>query len=194
MGRIVGVYLVDLEKVRGAVGSGDDLLRRRIEVWFGTDFDRSDKEAGSSADPTARESLRAVIDGGPYRDGHGHCYAAAYQNICGYYASWESAHGPYHRDWLSEVDDALYRLGIHDIGLTAFEDGPATPLPWIFDGGYGEWSHDDCVRAAMASDAMSAGVYAGLDGALREWVDIALEWARVAAARPGYGLAGFFTI
>ncbi|MGV9410862.1 DUF7691 family protein [Nocardia sp. NPDC003693] len=193
MGRFLRVYVVDPAKPVEAIGLGDDKLRRMIERRFAEEFEREDGHPCRDEEaPTMGDAVHAVINGGPYLERYWYCYADAFEKICAFYAEFSDSHGPYHGAWLSVVDDRLDELGV-DLGLTAFEWTYPAPLT-NDEGGYGEWSHESCVRMCEQWDALTSEQLATLDGGTREWADAAIRWAREAAESPGRGVAGFFSI
>ncbi|MGX1811422.1 DUF7691 family protein [Nocardia sp. NPDC055321] len=190
MGRFVRIYVVDLAKAVEAIGLGDDRLRRMIETRFEDEFAHVNENFRSyDEQPTPAEAVHAVINGGPYADGEEHWYTNAFETICEFYAEYVDRHEPYRRGRLAQVDERLNGIGV-DIRLTAFEGGYPAPLSNT-GGGYGEWSHESCVRACSQWDALTPEQLATLDDDTREWADRSMQWARKAASSPGRGVAGF---
>lgn len=195
MGRFISAYLVDLDQVKGAIGSRDDKLRRMIEDRYRVEFARDDEgEAEYIEDgaPTKAETIRALLDGGPFTENWEHFYARSYEKLCEFHSHWRSGHGPYHGDWLSEVDSRLEQLGVSAIGFKRFERSYPAGVPRNYDGGYGEWAHDDCVKATAQFAATTEKQRLELEDDM--WIGTAMKWAAVAAHSPGLGIAGFFTI
>jgi hypothetical protein len=193
----LSLYLVDLEKVRGAIGSGDDKLRRMIggrfkaalahaDEWF-----RSEIESGA---PTRYEAVKAVIDGGPYDAAHAFQYGYAYQTICEFYGRFldNSAFSPFRGDWLETVDEGLAELGI-GVRVTDFMYGSVPselPRPDHLPC-YGEWSPQECARALAEWEATTTEQRDALDPEVLAAIRSCVEWTREAQARPGWGVAGF---
>lgn len=199
VGRFVSVYVVMLDEVHEAVGGDRDDIRMAVEdydcaIEYAEDAAYFANHPAGDRIPSMPEALRAVIAGGPYREGFDYRYNKAYRDICQTCSEGNASHGPYRGDWLSEVDRGLRSVGIDAISFTAFEGDTPRGLPPIEDGGYGEWTHDECVRALAEWDAASQRRLSALDRHVREWVAVGVDFAAMAAAKPGFGIAGFFTI
>jgi hypothetical protein len=194
----LSLYLVDLARVRGAVGSGDVKLRRMIggrfkaqlahdDEWFATEI-----EDGA---PSRYDALRAVIDGGPFDDRHGFQYGYAYKMICEFHGRFlfNNHFSPFRSGWLERVDEGFRELGIKAVGVTDFMYGaPPSPLPRPSDlPGYGEWSTEQCGEALAQWEASDPDRRAGLDAEVREAIESCVEWTRLARAEDGRGIAGF---
>ncbi|UGT41848.1 hypothetical protein LTV02_39135 [Nocardia yamanashiensis] len=192
MGRFIHAYVVDLEKMNGAIGSRDDKMRRLIEDRYRDDFAVDDDIYYPENGVAFRaDALQTVLRGGPYSPGDGADYAGALHRICEFCSVFGVSHGPYKGDWLSRVDAELATLGVGAVRFTAFEGrypgGWSTP-----ESGYGEWSHVDCVRANAQFGLTTEEQRRELDD--DGWIELARHLTAAAAGSPGYGIAGFFTI
>lgn len=195
--RFVQVLLLDIDKVHNVIGCSDDAVCQFVTDRRSAEF-TSDAEHlawyGDDRIPKLEDALRTVIAGGPYDDDYPHRYNLAYREICEAFAMWRSGHGPYRGDWLWEVDGGFRALGVDAIAFTEFEHMTPGNLPIDMDGGYGEWTHEQCVRAVAQWDSSDPEKLANLDPRVREWVESGINFASVAANSPGLGIGGFFTI
>ncbi|MGI5231661.1 DUF7691 family protein [Actinoallomurus sp. CA-142502] len=193
----LSLYLVDLEKARGAIGSGDDKLRRMIGGRFKTTIAHADEWFDSeikAGAPTRYDAIRAVIDGGPYDAAYGFQYGYAYQTICQFHGRFldNSEFSPFRGDWLETVDQGLAELGI-GVRVTDFMYGtvpselpPPDHLPC-----YGEWSPKECAQAVAGWEATAQEQRDALDEEVLMAIESCVGWAREAQARPGWSVAGF---
>ncbi|WP_106250501.1 DUF7691 family protein [Allonocardiopsis opalescens] len=192
------LYLADIEQVGAAVGSRDEKLRRMIGGRFkrnltaDDDYFRSEIERGA---PTRYESLRAVIDGGPFDPAWAFQYAYAYELICRFHGrfldnNWFS---PFRFAWLGQVDEQLQRIGLTAVTVSAFSyPGFPPPLPTPSDlPGCGEWRPDECRKALDQWEAVTPEQRAELPRDERAAIESCVEWMRAATAREGHGIIGF---
>ncbi|MGW0249844.1 DUF7691 family protein [Nocardia goodfellowii] len=194
----LSLYLVDLDKVRSAIGSGDDKLRRmiggRFEARFAHDDEYFADEIAAGA-PKKYEAVRAVLDGGPFDGSYGHLYGYAYQAICEFHGRFldNSSFSPFRSGWLELVDEGMAALGM-DARVGDFWYGSlpaALPRP-EFVPCYGEWTADECAKLLEQWAATTPEQYADLDPYVLEAIESCVGWARAARAEPGTGVAGFF--
>ncbi|GAA3943835.1 hypothetical protein GCM10023085_27280 [Actinomadura viridis] len=193
----LSLYLVDLDKVRGAIGSQDDKLRRMIGGRFKAQIAHSDDWFSSeieSGAPTRYDAVRAVINGGPYDEQYGFQYGYAYQMICEFYGRhlFNNHFSPFRGDWLETVDEGLRTLGIK-VAVTDFMYGSvpsSLPRPEHLPC-YGEWAPEECAQALAQWEATTPEQRAALDPEVLEAIESCIEWTREAQARPGTGVAGF---
>ena len=194
----LSVYLLDLGAARGAIGSGDEKLRRMIGGRFkrqiaAADVEFDDEVQGGA--PSRYEALRAVIEGGPFDSRYGFQYGYAYQLVCEFYGKplFNNDFSPYRGSWLEEVDAGLAQLGIKAVELTEFAYGaPPSPLPrpeWV--PGYGEWSPEKCREALDQWENTTPDERQALDSEVREAIESCVEWLRAAQKKEGFGVAGF---
>ncbi|MCB9565680.1 MAG: hypothetical protein H6710_00360 [Myxococcales bacterium] len=192
------LYLVDLERARGAIGSGDDKLLRQIGGRFKADLARADEWFSSEIErgaPTRHDALRAVIEGGPFDARYGFQYGYAYEMICRHFGRYlnNNAFSPFRGDWLEEVDRGLGTLGIDALRVTTFMyGGPPAPLPRPSDfPGYGEWSAERCAEGLAQWQATTPEARAAVEPMVLDAIAACVEWTREAQAKPGSGVAGF---
>jgi hypothetical protein len=136
------LYAVELDKVRGAVGSDSETLRRQIggrskrdmasaDSWFASEI-----EAGC---PPRYEALRHLIHGTPRVEGYAFQYAYAFKMIVEFHGRFLSNDGfmPISSDYLDTVTDALRGMGVDTIdvvGLAYFSPPVELPRPDDFPG------------------------------------------------------------
>ncbi|WP_236244547.1 hypothetical protein [Streptomyces sp. CC210A] len=126
-------YLVDIDKARAAVASGDDKLRRMIGGRFKQQMAHADAwfadELGQGA-PSRYEALRAVVAGGPFDAAHAFQYGYAYQMICEFHGRWlfNNDFSPFRSGWLERVDEGLREVGVTVVAVTDFMYG-SVPAP-----------------------------------------------------------------
>ncbi|MGW7416341.1 DUF7691 family protein [Streptomyces sp. NPDC054863] len=192
------LYLVDPGTVRGAVGSGDDKLRRMIggrfkaQIRHDDDWFASEIERGA---PTRADAVRAVLEGGPFDAEFAFQYAYAYKLVCEFYGRslFNNHFSPYRGDWLEEVDKGLKAVGIEAVEITEFSYGSLPEgLPRPDDlPGYGEWSAEECRTALTQWEASTPEQRAALDSEVLAAVESIVEWLRQAGAKEGAGVVGF---
>ncbi|MFC5749482.1 DUF7691 family protein [Actinomadura rugatobispora] len=194
----LSLYLVDLAKANGAIGGGDDKLRRMIGGRFKSQLAHADEEFSSLIEdgaPTRYDAVRAVIEGGPYDEAHAFQYAYAYEMICQFYGRrlFNNHFSPYRSGWLETVDKGLSDLGIKAVSVTDFTYGSvpsALPAPEHLPC-YGEWSPDQCAEALTQWESTTQEQRDSLDHEVLEAIDYCIEWTREAQTRPGCGVAAF---
>ena len=193
----LSLYLVDLAKLHGAVGSGDDKLRRMIGGRFkdrlahDDEYFASEIEAGA---PTRYEAVRAVIEGGPFDKKHAFQYGYAFRTICEFYGRplFNNHFSPFRGNWLEIVDEGLAALGITAVHVTDFMYGtPPSPIPSDDLPTYGEWSPAQCEQALTQWEATTPDQRNALDSEVLEAIESCIDWTREAQTRPGWGVAGF---
>lgn len=195
----LSLHLVDLAAVRGAVGSGDQKLRRMIGGRFKRSLAAADEYHSDEirrGAPTRYEALRAVIEGGPFDPEHGWQYSYAYQMICEFHGRplFNNCFSPFRGAWLADVDAGLRELGVKSVTVSEFSHGSAPdpiPAPGDFPG-YGEWSADRCRQALAEWEATDAEQRQALAPEVREAVECCAGWLRDARAKDGGGVVGFF--
>ncbi|MEV6279428.1 hypothetical protein [Nocardia sp. NPDC051832] len=198
MGRFVTAYVLDLDRLHSAIGSGDEELQHSVEAHCADEIARDHEYFESYPRPilSLTDALRALFAGGPFDTEYSYRYNTAYELVCKALSVWSNSHGPYRSDdWLAEVDDGFRSMGISSIGFAAFEE-PYLPsgLPYMEYGGYGEWDHDSCAEASESRTAEAIERYEELNDEVREWIAVGLDIADEAASWAGYGVAGFFNI
>jgi hypothetical protein len=192
----LALYLVDLGKLRGAIGGRDDKLRRQICGRFKAELERADEwfdtQIASGA-PSRRDALRAVIEGGPFDERYGFQYGYAYEMICQHFGKFlnNDRVSSFRGDWLETVDAGLGKLGM-TVKVTSFMYGSMPrPLPRPDDfPGYGEWTRADC-HAALAQWDASAPRRSEVEPEVLEAVSACAEWLLAVRAKPDCGIAGF---
>ena len=194
----LSLYAVDLARVREAVGSGDQKLRRMVGGRFKGDMARDDDwfsyEIRNGA-PTRYEALRAVIDGGPFEEAHAFQYAYAYQMLCRFHGRPldNGSFSPFRGRWLDAVDEGLASLGVKAVSVAEFGSGsPPPPLPRPDDlPGYGEWSAEQCREGLAQWEAATPEQRAALDPEVLRAAESCAGWLRQVAQREDCGIAGF---
>lgn len=184
MGWFLAAYAVDLDQVHGAIGSGNDELRQRVEQKFADELDEDEELAD-----VVRYVFTGTLDeDDDVEDG----FVDAFKMICETLSALTEADGPFSSDWPEAIDSGLSELNINAIGFTDFEGGKVL----TFAGGieypriYGEWTHAQCVAAVEQWEATTAEQRLALDPEVLEWVEVGVRLASTAAKSPGYGVAG----
>jgi hypothetical protein len=196
-------YLLNITKAHAAIGSGEVQQRRIIGGKNKADMARADDyfadEIAAGA-PTRYEALRAVIDGGPFLEGHGFQYAYAYQMICGFHGRHISneGFGPFRSpSWLDRVDDeGLAAIGITSVRTADFMRAALpSPLPDPEEYPcYAEWSPEECAAALAEWQAADPDIkkFSALDPDIKSPVNTVIGWLKDAERKPGSGVASFF--
>ncbi|QBS39918.1 hypothetical protein [Nocardia sp. CS682] len=195
----LSVYVVELDRVRAAIGSRDDKLRRMIGGRFKAQLAHADDwfaEEIANGAPARYDAVRAVIDGGPFDEVYGFQYAYAYQTICQFYGRFldNRYFSPFRGSWLEQVDEGLAELGIKAISLADFVYHAlpaALPQPDELPG-YGEWTPEQCAEALVQWESTAPKQREDVDHEVLAAIESCMEWIREAQARPGWGIAGFF--
>ncbi|MFI1914053.1 hypothetical protein [Nocardia sp. NPDC020380] len=198
MSYALSIYLVDLDRVRNAIGSRDHDLPQMIGGRFRDEFAHADEVfADRIADgwPTRLEAVRAVVAGGPLHPEFAAQYAHAYQAICAFHGRPQdnSSFSPCRAGWLETVDDGLLELGISGITLSDFGyPGLPAGLPTPeFAWGYSEWSAEECAKLLAQWEQTTPQRRSALQRDVLEAITSCMGWARAARDVPGRGLAGF---
>ncbi|MET7621558.1 hypothetical protein [Streptomyces sp. NPDC005408] len=190
----LSIYKVDIPTVRGAVGCGEERMRRMIGGRFKRQLAADDEyfayeiERGA---PTRYEALRAVIEGGPFDDEYGFQYGYAYKMVCEFYGRplFNNHFSPFRGSWLSDVDEGLAELGIKAVAVSDFSYGslpgplPSTDLPR-----YGEWSPAQCREALAQWEASTPQQHGAVDPEVLAAIESCVDWIREA---DGKGIVGF---
>ncbi|GAA2420888.1 hypothetical protein GCM10010191_35290 [Actinomadura vinacea] len=191
-------YLVDLNKLNGAIGAQDDKLRRMIGGRFKTRLAHDDEYFSDQIEegcPTRYEAVRAVINGGPFDESYSFQYGYAFQTICEFYGRflYNNHFSPFRGAWLETVDEGLAKLGIKAVAVTDFMYGSVpSPLPRPDHlPCYGEWTPAQCAEALAQWEATTQEQRDSLDSEVLEAVESCIEWTREAQNKPGWGVAAF---
>jgi hypothetical protein len=196
----LSIYVVELDRVKGAIGSRDDKLRRMIGGRFKAQLTHDDDwfadEIAAGA-PTRYEAVRAVVDGGPFDPAYGFQYGYAYQTICQFYGRFVDNRyfSAFRGRWLDHIDDGLATLGIKAVSVRAFmyhSLPPSLPQPDELPG-YGEWTPEQCAEALVQWESTTPPQREEVDHEVLAAIESCVEWIREAQARPGWGIAGFFS-
>jgi hypothetical protein len=115
-------YAIDLEELRGAVGSKDEALLASIREGWTEDVDEEEREEGKV---TADRALNDLIMGTPRGEEAGYQYGYALERLCEHLG--ERLAADY---WESITWRVLQGTGMGDL---LHESGPPVPLPKIDD-------------------------------------------------------------
>lgn len=134
MGYNVQAYAVDLEKLRGLVGSNDEAL-------IGAICDKYDRELSGIDDidgtePSARAAVAALIQARMDDGEVNFKYGYALELVCRELGQWlPNQHwSAMHGEWFDSVDDAFADLGGKSkLCSDVFWSGPPVDLPFIDD-------------------------------------------------------------
>ncbi|MFI6978437.1 hypothetical protein ACIBSV_07540 [Embleya sp. NPDC050154] len=194
----LSLFIADPAAVRAVVGSGDVRVRRAIGGRFKQEMARDDDYFSSeiaAGAPTLYEALTAVVDGGPFADGHAFQYGYAYRMICAFHGRriYSNNFSPFRFGWLERVDEGLASLGVDAVRVSEFGYGLPSPLPYTDLPGHGVWSPADCAKALEQYAAATGEQLAALDGEVREAIEDCAEWLNAARASEGRGVLGFMS-
>ncbi|MFE3699767.1 hypothetical protein ACFXO7_18055, partial [Nocardia tengchongensis] len=163
-------------------------------VWRPRGGPHADEFGLVDEEPTLAQALHFVIMGTTDADDVEERAAEAYEHICETLCVAEWGNGPYGSDWLERSSRGFEQLKIDAINFEQFEF-PNSATPWnelMGDAYYGEWSHEDCVRAVAQWESATAKQRSALEPDDLWVVESAIGLAKVAARSPAYGVAGFF--
>lgn len=191
----LALYLVELDKARGAIGGRDDKLRRQICGRFKNEIGQADEWFATEilgGAPNRRDALRAVIEGGPFDKRYGFQYGYAYEMICRHFGKFLNNNyvSSFRGDWLERVDAGMKQLGM-TVKVTTFMVGSIPdPMPRPDDfPGYGEWTRTEC-HALVSAWGASAARRSEVDPEVLAAVSTCVEWA-MGTGKPGTAVVGF---
>jgi hypothetical protein len=195
----LSVYVVDTAQVRQKLGSNSetlvDVVSSERGAWFAHE-DRQWADQINEGAPTSADAVRLIIAGGPFDEKYAYKYGYALQHLIacmGHHLS-DDNFSSFRFGWLELVDEGLRNLGITAVNVTGLTcDGLPAPLPYTDHPSYGEWSHDECVKALAQWEASTEEQRGSLDRAVREAVEEAVTWMRDAAQDPDLGIACFMS-
>ncbi|MFE1896937.1 hypothetical protein [Streptomyces yangpuensis] len=200
MSTALSLYLLDTERTRGWVGSGDKGFLRAVRAEYAAELAEEDAWFATqiaAGAPTASEALEAVVNGGPFSGEAGHAfqYGYAFRRICAMGGPFldNDCFSPYRGDWLSMVDEGLRTVNVTAVSVADFEYGglPAG-LPYTNIPGCGEWSAADCERALeQFEEGERLGLTPAPDREVAEAVAQVIGWLRRVPRGSGYGIIGF---
>jgi hypothetical protein len=193
------LYAVELDKVRAAVGSDDEKLRRSIGGRFKRDIAAADSWFSSAIEggcPPRYEALRHLIHGAPRVEGYAFQYAYAFKLLVEHYGRFLDNDGfmPIGFDYLEQVNAQLRALGVSAIdveSLAYFHPPVELPIPGDFPGvGYLEL---ETLREGVAQfEAIEAGAIAGIaDSFMQTSIQNVRQWCQ-SCAQQGRGLVSFY--
>jgi hypothetical protein len=177
------VYAVDFEKLKGALGSGDDKIRRSICGRFKQRLAQLGEDSATPED--GFEAVRHLIMGGQ-KTLPGYLYGYAYECIVDFYgrALDNACFMPCSHGYLEELEQQLQQSGVK-LGLMDFvyyhKASIELPAPDDFPG-YSYWT-----PAAVLENLPILQAYAGKTEADR----MVLSWLEYTASR-GEGIVGFW--
>jgi hypothetical protein len=175
VGYILTPIAVDLDEVRGVIGSKKkSLLSKLRKAFAGTldqidemladRFEDEDEEGDENKEPiTTADVLRHLVMGEPYREGFGFAYGYWFESLCLHFGDFlnNSQWSAMHAEWFETVQKALTEVRVSKKVFTvdwlAFR-GPPIELPEIDDfPGIGYLTKTEVVtaRAALAKADLS---------------------------------------
>ncbi|MFD6916911.1 hypothetical protein [Streptomyces virginiae] len=200
MSTALSLYLLETERTRGWVASGDKGFLKAVRSEYAAELVEDDTWFGdqiAAGAPTASEALEAVVNGGPFsaEAGHAFQYGYAYRRICAMGGPFldNDCFSPYRGDWLSTVDEGLRAVNVTAVSVADFQHGglPAG-LPYTDIPGCGEWSPEDCERALeQFEEGERLGLAPAPDREVAAAVAQVIGWLRRVPRRSGYGIIGF---
>ncbi|MEU8774626.1 hypothetical protein [Streptomyces sp. NPDC048606] len=198
MSTALSLYLLETERTRAWVGSGDQGFLRAIRAEFAAEIADDDDwfaDAIAAGAPTAAQALEAVVNGGPYEAEHAFQYGYAYRRICAMGGPFldNSSFSPYRGDWLSMVDEGLRAVNVTAVRVAAFDScGLPSGLPYTHVPGCGAWSPEECERALVQfEEGRRLGLAPVADRDVAEAVEQVVGWLRRVPRGAGYGIVGF---
>lgn len=188
----INVYLVDIERLKQAIGSGDqsliDAIVKETRGFLSTIDDIDDE-----AELTCADAVAELINGQISEDVPGYLYGYALEAICAHLGEElpNVAQIAGASEWMEEVDQILERKGISVRFNGLVYHGSPVPIPEPDDYPFiGQWT---AAQVAAAVPAFRAADLSDLDAEMAETIRQMCAWAEAAASQPGSSIVGFLS-